>query len=184
MSKFNVAASTGIESVLEHYAAIKSSDDMVQDARGDAYGELVKNVSSLINKRPPTLPEESREALQTLFSKREEEYMEKHHAGDEAYQKKNGSWNMSKVFDGAYKSAKSTVLGAVGKGVTLLQEDGSAKGKSALAKETREAHGVEIQGVDVVLRMAAQLAGAYDTLIAGEDRSAVQVYLHNNIMEK
>jgi len=171
--------STGIESILEQYAAIKSSDDMIQEARGSAYGEMVAHVNMLLEKTPGA----GREHIENLFSEREQQYMEKHHAGDETYQKGNGTWNMSMVFDGAYKSAKSTVLGAVGAGVTLLQEDGTAKGKSRLGKETKERM---IQPVDtlvsVAMSKAAELVVAYAHLSDPEEREVVREFIHSSII--
>ena len=122
---------------LGSYERAKESGSMQSEYREGAYNSLVGAAveSGFYNK----------ESWDSFCKGAETLYMEEHYSMDETKRKKNGSWNISSVFDTAYRSAKSTIGNAIEAGVILVDANGIAKGKSQLYKEAKAVAGEVIE---------------------------------------
>lgn len=96
----------------------------------------------------------------------------------EAYEKEFKTANNAKTMPSAYRSAKSVVCKAIRLDVELLNEDGTARGKTDVEKECNEKEANDKSNVDKITTMLGTVSALIDKARdEGESLTTVQALL-------
>lgn len=101
----------------------------------------------------------------------EDRYMEEFCSDVPEAKKKGGGWKYRSYLPGAYSSAKSVLSNALEAGVSLTDEEGKVKGKTALEKETKTLKGEsapELPPFEIAISYLNKLANVWNSLDSDE----------------